>query len=97
MDYDSLAEEKAKEIILNGKSIHINGRAGTGKTYITNKIIQELKNQNKKYLAFSPTNKGAGLIGGKTIHSMYYKFQHNKNKLFETIKDIDYIFIEKSV
>ena len=53
-DYECSPEEKAKEIILSNKSIHIDGRAGTGKTFITNKIIDELKEQGKKYLAFSP-------------------------------------------
>jgi len=94
-DYDCSPEEKAKEVILSNKSIHIDGRAGTGKTFITNKIINELKEQGKKYLAFSPTNKGARLIGGKTIHSMFYKYQHNKKKLFDSMKDIDYIFIDE--
>jgi len=94
-DYSCSPEEKAEEIILNNKSIHIDGRAGTGKTFITNKIIDALKKQGKKYLAFSPTNKGARLIGGRTIHSMYYKYQHNKKKLFESMKDIDYIFIDE--
>jgi len=30
-----------------------------GKTYLTNKIIEELKNKNIQYLAFAPTNKAS--------------------------------------
>ena len=61
-------ESKAKEIIQS--NYHIDGSAGTGKSYLTNKIIDEIKALDKKYLAFSPTNKGARIIGGNTIHSI---------------------------
>ena len=74
-DYDESPEQKAKYIIESNKSIHIDGRAGTGKTYIVNKIIDELKERKIKYMCFSPTNKGARLINGSTIHSIYYKFE----------------------
>ena len=85
-DYENSADEKAKLIVDSNTSYHIDGRAGTGKSYLTNKVIEELKKENKKYLAFSPTNKGARIIGGKTIHSVYYKFKHNKNKLLDMLK-----------
>ena len=94
-DYECLAEEMAKTIIDNNSSLHIDGRAGTGKTFLANKVIDEIKIRNKKYLAFSPTNKGARLIGGNTIHSMYYKYQHNKKRLFEMMKNTEYIFIDE--
>ena len=94
-DYESSAEDKAAEIINSNQSIHIDGRAGTGKTYLTNKVIDRLKEKEIKYLAFSPTNKGARLINGKTIHSMYYKFQHNKNMLLHSLENIEYIFIDE--
>ena len=74
-DYIGLAEDEAKRIINSNESVHINGRAGTGKTYLVNKFIEELKFRNKVVRGFSPTNKGAVLINGKTIHTLCYKFQ----------------------
>lgn len=94
-DYDCSIEQKAAEIVNSNKSIHIDGRAGTGKTYLANKVIDEIKKQNKTFVAFSPTNKGARLIGGKTIHSVYYKYSHNKKSLFSKLAAIDYIFIDE--
>jgi DNA replication protein DnaC len=94
-DYDVTADEKAKEIIDSNKSFHIDGRAGTGKSYLTNKVIDQLKQNDIKYLAFSPTNKGARIIGGRTIHSVYYKFKHNKYKLMDMLKKVKYIIIDE--
>jgi len=94
-DYDVTADEKAKEIIDSNKSFHIDGRAGTGKSYLTNKVIDQLKQDDIKYLAFSPTNKGARIIGGRTIHSVYYKFKHNKYKLMDMLKKVKYIIIDE--
>lgn len=94
-DYNCSVEQKAVEIVNTNQSVHIDGQAGTGKTYLANKVIDEIKRQNKKYIAFSPTNKGARLIGGKTIHSVYYKYSHNKKSLFKILKEIDYIFIDE--
>ena len=94
-DYETNAEEKAKEIINSKKSIHIDGKAGTGKTYLTNKIIEELKNKNIQYMAFAPTNKASRLIGGQTIDSLYNQFQHRKSKLFAMLKNIKYIIIDE--
>jgi ATP-dependent exoDNAse (exonuclease V) alpha subunit len=94
-DYDGTAEDKAKKIVESKISCHIDGLAGTGKSYLTNRIIDELKINHKRYLAFSPTNKGALIIGGKTIHSIFYKFRHNKYKLLDVLKYVEYIIIDE--
>lgn len=88
-------EETVSNIIASNKSYHIDGRAGTGKTYLVNKIIEELEKQEKKYIGVSPTNKGARLIGGKTIDSYYYKFTKCKKGLMAVLEKIEYIFIDE--
>lgn len=65
-DYTGTASEEAV------KQMHIDGRAGTGKTHLLN--LPELDRRGIKYAGFSPTNKGARLIGGNTIHSIFFKF-----------------------
>ena len=82
-DFEGSVEEKAKKIIQSNVSYHIGGSAETGKSYLTNTIIKEITAQDKKFLAFSPTNKGARIIGGTTIHSIYFKYQSNKKKYFK--------------
>ena len=94
-EYRGSAEDKAKEMITSRKSFHLDGQAGTGKTYLGNCLIAELIKQGKKHLAFSPTNKGARLIKGQTIHSLFYKYNSNKSIFKTMLKYIDYVFIDE--
>ena len=94
-DYDGTPEKEAINIIESNKSLHVDGRAGTGKTYIVNKIIDQLKENKIKYVSLSPTNKGARLIYGKTIHSIYYKFERCKKSLFKLLENVQYIIIDE--
>jgi len=93
-DFESM-KQKAKMIIDKNISLCIDGRAGTAKTTMVNFIKDELNNRGIKYAGFSPTNKGARLIQGNTIHSFYHKFSQNKNALFGVLKTIQYIFIDE--
>jgi len=93
-DYDDI-NERITHIINSNSSFHIDGPAGTGKTYFTNKLIEELDSRGKKYMSFSPTNKGARLINGNTIDSIYHQFKHNKKKLFRMLKGVEYIIIDE--
>lgn len=88
-------------IIESNKSYHIDGRAGTGKTYLVNKIVEQLmtnpdfETEKKKIIGVSPTNKGARLIDGNTIHTYYNKFSRNKYALFKFLEKVEYIFIDE--
>ena len=44
-DYEGTAEETAFEIVRAGVLCHLDGAPGTGKTYLGNKVINELKNR----------------------------------------------------
>lgn len=54
---------------LNGNNMFITGIAGTGKTFILNKIIQWCNENNKKLGITALTGTAAILINGTTIHS----------------------------
>lgn len=88
-------EELVNDIITSGKSYNIDGMGGTGKTYLVNKITEELLKQKKKIIGVSPTNKGARLISGDTIHSYYYKFNRSKKMILQLLEKVDYIFIDE--
>ncbi|RHZ86693.1 hypothetical protein Glove_46g75 [Diversispora epigaea] len=47
----------------------ITGSAGTGKSFIINLILNDLKNFHKEYLLMAPTGVAAHNINGQTIHS----------------------------
>ena len=107
-DYEGTPEEEAERFLQSNQSIRIGGAAGTGKSYLTNAIIRKLvergyamagkgvKDKKKRfYFAFSPTNKGARIIKGNTIHSIFYTYQSRKKKLFDVLEYVDYIFIDE--
>ena len=91
-DWKNCMTVKAKQIAESGKSYFIQGNAGVGKSYFINEIKRNIV---KSLLAFSPTNKGARIIGGQTIHSLYYKFRHNKNIFKKLLQNVEYIFIDE--
>ena len=93
-DYETDVATKANEIVDKKQSIHIDGRAGTGKSFLTNKVIDVLKERSLNYIAFSPTNKGARIIDGVTIDSMYYTLKKNKAAI-NKFKKVDYIIIDE--
>ena len=93
-DYEMHAKTKAIEIVDKRKSLHLDGRAGTGKSFLTNQIIEVIKERNLNFVAFSPTNKGARIINGVTIDSMYYALKKNKGAL-NKFKKIDVVIVDE--
>lgn len=93
-DYDNIDDE-INNIIESGKSIHIEGSAGTGKTYFANKLVDTLTARGKKVIKLAPTNKASLHINGTTIDSLYNKFNHSKNRLIKALTSTDYILIDE--
>lgn len=93
-EYKGDAKDKAIEIVEKKSSLHIDGRAGTGKSYLTNKIIEVLTEKGLNFVAYSPTNKGARIINGQTIDTLYHATKTNKNTL-NNFKKIDVIIIDE--
>ena len=54
-----------------------------------------MKERKIKYVSLSPTNKGARLISGATIHSIYYKFEKCKKSLFKLLENVHYIIVDE--
>ena len=59
----------ALEIILDGKSVFLTGAAGSGKTYLLNQAIRELKQAGKHVSMTATTGLAATHLGGSTIHA----------------------------
>jgi hypothetical protein len=78
-------------IINSNQSVHIDGRAGTGKSTLIKKIQAELTKQSKKYITLCPTNKSARIVKGKTIHKFICESKGKINKS----NDIDYVFVDE--
>lgn len=94
-EYDGDAMIKAIQIVESNKSLHIDGRAGTGKSYLTNKIIEVLHEKEINFVAYAPTNKAARIIKGETIDTLYHVTKTNKSTLSSKFKNIDIIIIDE--
>lgn len=65
----SESQQKAFESAIAGKNIFLTGEAGSGKSWLINKIINELEKQHKRVLPEAPTGIAAlELEGGTTMH-----------------------------
>ena len=95
---------KAIELAKQGKNIFLTGKAGTGKSWTTQKIIQECEKQNKIIHVTAPTGIAAINVNGETIHSWggfsigekYSDFdQMMAKKIREKIKKTDVLIIDE--
>lgn len=60
-----------RQAAIEGKSIYLTGKAGTGKSFIVSEIIRELTEMGRNVVACAPTGIAANNIGGQTIHSLF--------------------------
>src|SRR5260221_13468613 len=60
---------EAFDLLKMGKNIFLTGEAGSGKTYLLNKYIQYLKENNVKVAVTASTGIAATHLQGTTIHS----------------------------
>lgn len=83
------------ELIKETKGMLIQGRAGTGKSYIIHKITEHFGDDKVLKLAF--TNKASLNISGSTIHRVLGINKNDKinKKMINKIKNYDYIIIDE--
>ena len=64
-------QQKAYDIALGGDNLFLTGDAGTGKSFVLNRIIKGLeKDPRRTVLVCAPTGIAALNIGGTTIYSL---------------------------
>lgn len=61
-------QQRAFDACVSGKNVFLTGEAGTGKSFVIEKVMEELK--NKKILVCAPTGIAATNVGGTTIHKL---------------------------
>ena len=85
--------------VVKPKGLHINGRAGTGKTTIINNIIKYLDENDIKYIALAPTNKAArkikGSVKGQTFHKYCACYFNNRESLYDRMRDVSVVFVDE--
>jgi ATP-dependent exoDNAse (exonuclease V) alpha subunit len=73
------------------KSVHIDGRAGCGKTTLIKMLQNEMTQRDIQYKSLAPTNKACRLINGETMH----RFAAIANGSYIRETQIKYIFIDE--
>ena len=102
---------KSVELVRSGKSLFITGKAGTGKTYLLEHIVEVCKQDGKNVSVVAPTGVAARNAGGKTIHSFLkmkplvyipgakirgYKYAlDNRDDELDTIRKLDILIIDE--
>lgn len=67
----STGQQEFLSAVLSGESVYLDGKAGTGKSFIVKEAIRKLQLLRKKVVALAPTGIAANNIGGQTIHSLF--------------------------
>lgn len=70
---DQLGKEQLKMLkkMRSGKNICLLGGAGTGKTFLLNRYIEECKDAGKNVIVTAPTGMAASHMDGVTMHSAF--------------------------
>lgn len=95
-----MKQEEALEILTSGKNVFLTGKAGTGKSWLTTKFIEQSKELGKNVIITAPTGIAAININGATIHStfkMYGTYLYKKPIKSQLVnwKEIDIIIIDE--
>ena len=64
-----MLQAQALQVMKRGDSVFLTGPAGSGKTYVLNQLIQDLKRRKRQVAVTASTGIAATHIGGTTIHS----------------------------
>jgi len=71
MDQLSQKQKLFYDAVIDGQSVFLSGKAGTGKSFVAKLVINELKRRGKKIVALAPTGIAANNIEGQTLHSFF--------------------------
>ena len=73
-DYNALNEKQKNffDMAMSGKNMFITGPAGTGKTFLVNRIIKAFERRGKTSIVCATTGVAARSIGGFTLHHQFH-------------------------
>jgi len=89
-DFDKMAND----MIEKGQGFNIDGPAGTGKTWLVNRIKENLDIRKKKYVCLAPTHCAARLIKGSTFNS-FIGGNGSRLKSLKGLEYLDYIMVDE--
>ena len=82
-------QQVAFDNLMAGKNVFLTGKAGTGKSYVIERFIEELAKENRNYLVVAPTGIAAMNVGGVTIHRSFgASLQPQISKNIQSVPDV---------
>lgn len=65
------SQKRAYNAIMSGYNVFLSGHAGTGKSYLLRKVIDDLTKAGKNVVVAAPTGIAAINVGGTTLHRLF--------------------------
>lgn len=93
-------QEVAYQLMIKGDNVFVTGEAGTGKSFVINKFVDEMQKNDKNILICAPTGIAALQIGGVTIHRCFHaslepQIPKEIKQVPQTVKQADIIIIDE--
>ena len=93
------SQQRAYNAIMAGFNVFLTGHAGTGKSFLTRKAIEDLQEAGKKVAVAAPTGIAAINVGGTTLHRLFQLkpdiYTDRKERVPSVLKHIDVLFIDE--
>lgn len=64
-------QQKAYDILMSGENVFLTGAAGTGKTKLIEKYLNDMKESGKNIIVTATTGIAANILGGVTFHRAF--------------------------
>lgn len=95
-----MKQEEAYDIIMAGHNVFLTGDAGTGKSWLTQKVIADYRKKGKTVIVTAPTGVAAINVGGATLHSTFkvfgmYPFRRNVRQQDVWWNQVDLVVIDE--
>lgn len=93
------SQQRAYNTIMAGFNVFLTGHAGTGKSYLTRKVIDDLQNAGKKVAVAAPTGIAAINVGGTTLHRLFQLkpdiYTDRKERVPTVLKHVDVLIVDE--
>ena len=93
------SQEKAYNAVMGGFNVFLTGHAGTGKSFLLRKLVDDLQSAGKRVVVAAPTGIAAVTVGGTTLHRLFLLkpdiYTDKKVRVPPVLKETDVLFIDE--
>lgn len=93
------SQVQAYNVIMGGYNVFLTGHAGTGKSFLLRKVIEDLQGLGKRVVVAAPTGIAAINVGGTTLHRLFMLkpdiYTDRRERVPPVLKETDVLFIDE--